>query len=514
MIPNEEGVASEVSLRREIALTKKMIELREGLPFLHGWPWYQWAWDFFQSTNKINLLCAANQVSKSSTQIRKCIHWATAKELWPSLWIRPPVQFWYMYPSQKVVNAEFVTKWSQFLPRGRFKEDRKYGWTAQKDNGNIVAIHFNSGVHVYFKTYSQNAEDLQSSTLDALFLDEELPENLWDELTVRLNATDGYFHMVFTATLGQDFWRTAMEPRADEVERFPTGLKICASLYDSMTYMDGNPSPWTEARIANVKARCKNQSEYLRRVMGRFVLSSGRKYPTFDATKHMREKHPLPANWLIYEGVDIGGSGTNPQVHKSAICFVGVRPDFRAGRVFLGWREDHALTTSGDVFKKHLELKKLLPGRPVRQMYDWGNKDFDTISTRAGEPFEKADKSHERGEDILNTLFKNDMLIIYEDGELVKLGSELATLQDSTKKIHAKDDFIDAMRYACTAVPWDFSFLTGAAPTMEDTPEQPLNNKELELAERRKHFDGGGVSEEDLWDIQAEMEEWNSAYGS
>jgi len=63
------------------------------LPHLYSWPWYPWARAFFESRNKINLLCAANQISKSSTQIRKCIHWATATELWPSLWKTTPRQF-------------------------------------------------------------------------------------------------------------------------------------------------------------------------------------------------------------------------------------------------------------------------------------------------------------------------------------------------------------------------------------------------------------------------------------
>jgi phage terminase large subunit-like protein len=93
-----------------------------------------------------------------------------------------------------------------FLPRGKFKDDPVYGWKEEKKQGDIVAIHFNSGVHIFFKTYSQNAEDLQSGTCDAIFCDEELPEELY-ELIARLNATDGYIHMVFTATLGQDFWR-------------------------------------------------------------------------------------------------------------------------------------------------------------------------------------------------------------------------------------------------------------------------------------------------------------------
>lgn len=498
-------------LQSEIERHKREIELREGLPFLHGWPWYTWAWDFFNSTNKLNFLCAANQVSKSSTQIRKCIEWATNTDKWPLLWRRKPVQFWYFYPSQKVANAEWLTKWSLFLPSGKFKDDPYFGWKEEKNHGDIVAIHFKSGVHLYFKTYSQSAEDLQTGTVDALFCDEEMPEHLWDELIMRLNASDGYFHMVFTATLGQDFWRLVMEPREDETERFPEAAKWCVSLYDSQKYIDGTASPWTPEKIAQVKARCKSHAEFLKRVMGRFVMVGGRKYESFDATRHMKAKHHVPSSWLIYEGVDIGGGGEGS--HKSAICFVAVRPDFRAGRVFLGWRGDEGITTAGDVFQKHLELKKEHKLKPNQQFFDWGSKDFGTIASRAGEPFEPADKSHDTGEDIINTLFKNDMLFIYEDAELAKLAGELSTLLKLTAKNKAKDDFADAFRYAVTKIPWDFTFLTGAKAEFDDTPEKPLNEKEREIAERRKRF-GDGDDGEPGWNVEDELAEANDLYGA
>lgn len=512
----EEPKLDPVALQAEITRKKRELELREGLPFLFGWPWYQWAWDFFHSKNKMNFLCAANQVSKSSTQIRKCIDWATNTNKWPELWIRKPKQFWYMYPSQKVANAEWLTKWSQFMPQGKFKDDPIYGWKEQYEKGNIVAIHFNSGVHVFFKLYSQDPEDLQSGTLDALFCDEEMPEELYSELNARLTASDGYFHMVFTATLGQEFWRQTMEPREDEAELFPEAAKWCVSLYDSQVYIDGSASHWTDAKIAQVKARCKNHGEYLKRVMGRFIVVGGRKYESFDATKHMKPKHPIPPSWLIFEGVDIGGGGTdlNTKTHKSAICFVAVRPDFRAGRVFLGWRGDGVITTSGDVFQKHLEMKKENSLKPIRQFYDWGNKDFGTIATRAGEPFEKAEKGHDIGEDVINTLFKNDALFIYEDPELAKLAGELSTLLKATPKNKAKDDFADAFRYAVTKIPWDFSYLTGAKSEMVvEDPEKPMNDKEREIQERRQRFEEHKENEEQGWNVEQELEEANEFSG-
>jgi hypothetical protein len=490
---------------------ERKLSLAKGLPFLHAWKWYPWARSFYDSTNKINLLCAANQISKSSTQIRKCINWATDKNLWPSLWEREPVQFWYLYPTQKQVNAEFMTKWKLFLPSGEYQDDPYYGYTVEVSHGNIIAIHFKSGVHVYFKTYAQKADALQSGTCDAIFCDEELPVHLYEELMFRISASNGYFNMVFTATLGQDFWRRALEPGSNETEELPQAFKQVVSLYDAMKFEDGTPSHWTFERIKQVEARCSTPNEVLKRVFGKFIVIGGRKYESFDIKRHLKKPHIIPKGWLIYVGADPGSGGQKG--HPAALCYVAVRPDFRAGRVFLGWRGDGIETTAGDVVEKHISL---INGPEKIQItegfYDWSSKDFDTISTRMGYPFTKAEKGHDIGEDVINTLFKNDMLFIYETEELMKLAGELASLRKLQRKEDAKDDFADALRYAITRIPWDWSAINAPLATgTEESLEEKLTSQQIEIRDRRKQM--ATDADQAAAEIENEFKEWNDAYG-
>lgn len=491
--------------------------LKRDLPHLFGFGWYDWALEFFESKNKTNLLCAANQISKSSTQIRKCIEWAANHKLWDELWPgMEPNQFWYMYPSQKQVNAEFLTKWSQFLPRGDYKTGKKlyngvnYGWKPIKSGGDVVGIQFFSGIIVYFKTYTQKDEALQTGTVFSLFLDEECPMEVYDEIMLRISASDGYFHMVFTATIGQEFWRQCLEPTKFEKERLPGAWKAQISMYDCLKYVDGTNSHWTIEKIEQVKQRCKDENEVLRRVYGKFVKSSGRLISQFEVGRHVRSFHPVPKSWHIYSGVDIGSGGAKG--HPSAIAFVAVRPDYRAGRVFLGWRGDGTSTTSGDVVEKYIALKK--EGKVdvvTAQKYDWHNKDFFTIATRMGEPFVMADKSRDKGYDTLNTLFKNDMLIVYETAELSKLVGELISLQEGETKTIAKDDFVDALRYAVTDIPWDFSMLVGAEGMKLPGPEKQLTEEEQIEHDRRQRFEY--TPEKAEIDLEEEISEWNELYG-
>lgn len=492
-----------------LRLLEERAALRRGLPHIYSFKWYDWARSYYESTNKFHLLCAANQISKSSTQIRKLIDWATDRDKWEELWPGlTPNLFWYFYPSGEITNTEFETKWKQFLPTGEFKDSERYGWEVITKKGDIKGIKFNSGILLEFKSYSQKVSNLQAGTVYAIWLDEELPMELYSEVTNRLNSTDGYFHMVFTATLGQDFWRRALEPERHEKEELIGAWKRQISIYECMKYEDGSLSHWTEERIDRIIAKCKSAAEVLRRVYGKFVLDSGRKYGKFDIKKHYKPGGPVPHDWLIYVGVDLGSGGKDG--HPSAIVWIAVDPTMRRARVIAGWRGDNIQTTAQDVLDKYLEMRKELELSPLQIWYDYAAKDFGTISNSAGIPFERAEKSHAIGEEVLNTLFGNDMLIIDSDkgDELHKLAMEFASLKQSTPKTKAKDDFVDGCRYGTAKIPFDWSFITGRKPDQKEKEEQiPTDPMQLEVYERRKSFINGVGKARDS--IEAEINEIN-----
>jgi len=783
---------------RKLELLKRQEQIQKDLPHLYGWPWYQWAWEFFNNTkDDVQLLCAANQISKSSTQIRKCIDWATNKDKWEGLWGREPNMFWYLYPSKDVATAEFEKKWvPEFMPRGEMKTDAVYGWDAQYDKRFIKQINFRSGVSIYFKTYMQDSHTLQSGSVYSIFCftkdhlietkdgllpiqdikagvdvltregayekvvtnysreagvitrylsnglklegtpdhrvwtknsgyvelqhltskdvldvspswqkkkqlslkekstqdtlsrktrgttilqslteeadpiytrlfgkstgvkfqkvvsyitkmrilliikfliwsllqglstqestnsmsgemgrlvsikkkfvnsvkkvlrlallrkqqeiivlkdvekkptlkldhvitalknlalgrtpqdtfvldsvalytkkqkvyninvknvhnyylsgvnlsncDEELPENLYDELQFRTAGTAGFFHMVFTATLGQEMWWRAMEARGTDQEFLKDAWKRTVSMYDCLKYADGNLSPWTLERIKKVEAKCKSKNEIKRRVWGRFVKEEGRTIHQFDPTRHYVEPFEIPKHWPRYAAVDIGSGGETG--HPSAIVFIAVQPDFKKGWIYKAWRGDGIPTTSGDVYAKFKEMQ----GKHEifqKKVYDYAAKDFGTITARLGESFEKANKSHELGEDLLNTLFKNDMFFLFDgDDEIRKLGSEYISLQKATPKNKAKDDLTDTSRYGVVEVPFDFDDIKAGSD--EDDVDQgakmPQTKQAWEdyhLAQRRGIFeDGNSANDPQDWhDLENDFEEWNEQYGN
>lgn len=92
-----------------------------------------------------------------------------------------------------------------------------------------------------------------------------------------------------------------------------------------------------------------------------------------------------------------------------------------------------------------------------------------------------------------------------------KLAGELSSLLKSTNKKVAKDDFADALRYAVTTIPWDWSAITGAASEMDEKPEEVLTATQKEIKERREQMNES--DREEAQRVDEEFNEWNEAYG-
>jgi len=487
---------------------------KELLPHLYGFPHYKWSRKFYESTNPITILCAGNQISKSSTQIRKAINWATDKELWPKLWPSNPTprQFWYLYPSKDVSTAEFETKWiPEFMPREEMKDDPVYGWEAVYVQKNIHHIKFNSGVRIYFKHYSQDVHKLQSGTVHSIFTDEELPIDLFDELSFRVDAVHGYFNMVFTATKGQEFWYNAIERIGQSDETLVSAMKLQVSRWDCLEYEDGFehiPTPWTPEKIRQAEAKCSTQNEIDKRINGRFVMDEGLKYSSFQRNKNVVTPYfdiIQKERWYIYSAVDIGSGGKSG--HPAAIVFIAVRPDFQKAAAFKGWKSPKNIdVTSPDILRQYQQMRGKL--KTICAYYDWAASDFKVHANRLGESFEKAEKGHDIGEDTLNSLFKNGMLDIFEIEELEPLVWELGTLLNDTPKRIAKDDFCDALRYGVSKIPWDWTAI-GEEYAEYVEPKVKLSPDAQEIEDRREHHFG---RQEEVDSIEDELNFYNDLY--
>ena len=449
-------------------------------PHLYAQKFYSWAREFFESRCRLNFLVAANQVGKSSFNIRKLIHWATDTQLRPLLW--PKVYkfhkhtganlFWYLYPSAETATSEFKKKWMPLLvlddPSSPFYCKPTY------DQKKIKELQFVNvkpkPVDVIFKFYGQDRINLQSNTVHAVFLDEEIPvkvgsTNLWDELLARTIGCKGYVNYVFTATIAQEKWRRVME-ETGERELYKTDdpklscYKRRVELYDCLTYEDGDPdTPWDNEAIEEVKAIYRNKpKEIQKRVYGRFVQGEGLVYYGFDEEFVLCEDDSIGGDWRIISGVDIGSGGTRD---PAAIVFLAVSSDKKHAKVIKIWKGDETKETSTvHIFDEYIRLRNELFRKykrgPYIEVYDSASKDFELISRQAGGSFIKAVKDKEAGIETLNSLMQLGMLKIVKKGSEDLVSEFYGLTVDAMKKRAPRvRDLTDALRYAVMSVLWD-----------------------------------------------------------
>lgn len=149
---------------------------------------------------------------------------------------------------------------------------------------------------IYFRSYEQGRENLQSLTADYVYCDEEPPQDVYAELMARLNATGGHFAMAFTPLKGltplvQEYWNH------DDPEKF----LVCMNIYE-VDHIAKDP-----VKLARIKSSFSGLSESEReaRMMGIPAMGSGTVYPVSDDSLRY-EAFKIPKGWKRIAGLDFG----------------------------------------------------------------------------------------------------------------------------------------------------------------------------------------------------------------
>jgi phage terminase large subunit-like protein len=461
-------VSESQRLRRKIAIEKKLQRTKESLPHLYGIDWYPFQKEFLETTKEVQFLCCANQIGKSTVLCAKLVKYATDQGLWGELWQDKPDTFAYLLPNQRLHNENARTKWASVLPQNEFKDDEYWGWDFDKRGRDFRGITFRNGVKILFLSYGQNIHCLQNLTCHVVAFDEEPDWEIVPEVQTRTesikvarpnikNAWGGFKMFAFTATKSQNFFREVLEETGPK-ERWPVSQgnvwKKTVSLFDCQKHVSGKDSVWTTEKIHSIIKSLPTEAEIARRVYGRFQASESLVYPQYTrAGNNIDYVPPLPG-YNYYAGIDYGSGGT---AHPSSIVFVAVNPEYTKAYVTDVWLgDDGQLTTCSDVIEKY---RSMIKGRNVVQaFYDWGAKDLHTFAMRAGLTLSRANKDHKIGEDTLNGLFKHEMLWICDTDYYSNiLCTQLTTFVKKAKSKKVFDDAIDALRYAVSSIPWDFS---------------------------------------------------------
>jgi hypothetical protein len=467
---------------------KRRIEIKNGLPHLFSFKFYTWMRNFWSCEKQFQYIFLPNQVGKSSIMIRRIIHYCTEPKSW-TRFKRQPRMVMYFYPDKKTILREISTKWPEFLPQGIYKDDDKYGYTIKYQGGYPDRIEWKSGVTLFFMTYGtsnikESAQRMQASTPSIVAADEVVPEQLINEIIARVSSP---------ANIGAMFWQactpTRFEPYLQKIQngktKMPDSYVQTNSLFDCVEYEDGSKSPWTVKEIEKKISTYTTQRDVQIRVYGKFSASEGLQFPQFHRDRHFQPRHHVPKDWDLYAGIDYGSGGATG--HPSSVAIIAVNSEYSKARVMSLSRMDKDRfpngTTEDDVLNEYLLMCQDL-GRPfaTAAYYDWACGAMAVSAAQRGISLINANKKREDGKNIINSLFKNDMMLIYQDAkppeiegadtEAEKLCDELEALMEGADKKSAKDDLIDALRYAVSSLTWNFVNVVVKDPN-DNTPTKP-----------------------------------------
>lgn len=480
---------------------KRINKLKEELPHLYSFQFYEWQERFWNSTDTFQFTFKANQIGGSSVYIRKLIHYATEPKLW-GLFARTPTMALFLQPDKNTLTREWENKWSEFLPKGEMKDHPQYGWKEEwEGNKYIQSVTFNTGFTIYFKTYGSggdHVQTLQSSSPAILCCDEELPEELWPELQMRLASPvnkGSMFWMNATPTRGQKLWQDVQAG----IVKLPNSLVQTISMYDCLKYANGDKSLWSLEHIKRIEQALPTEREIQVRVYGLFRAIEGLAITQFNSARHVKPFHIIKG-WNYYAGIDYGVGGAHG--HPTSIVIIAVNETYTSVRVLKCKRYDKTPTTPDDAIAKYYELLGELGLDECSVYFDHSCGSIAIISERQGLGFHKANKDRAYGFGLINSLFKNDMMIILDDdsGEPAKLISELESLRVDFNKKRAGDDLVDGLRYALASIPFNFENIKTPAIEEQKTTQKQVGRHVQDI-------------DYDFDEVGDEIDEWNSSYG-
>ena len=217
--------------------------------------------EFINSDKKINALIAANRCGKTECGAIKAINIC--------LNAKKGDEFWILTESFDLQKSGVQKKLMMYLK----DEDIVY---AEKIRPNVLrSLELKNGCTIEFKTFEQGFAKLQSAKLIGAWIDEEPPENVYEEVYLRTVDMRGQIILTFTPRRGRTW-------SYDKIFAHPSDNKTIFNWG-----MEDNPFiPRDEIEFLKKTWSAKKVRMCL---FGEYVSSDGAVFDTFDRQIHVRE---------------------------------------------------------------------------------------------------------------------------------------------------------------------------------------------------------------------------------
>lgn len=310
-IPNVTNSLHEADLHQLVRWAAEREKLARADPLNYGYPPHIGQRALHEARADEVLLVAANRWGKSVGGTREVLWRATGTH--PYKKVRPHEVIWCGF-----VDFAFylkVTKrlFDEWVPKKyliQFHESEKWAQLKRKDGGTCT---------VYFLSYESGRASWQGGGVDYIWLDEEVPYEIYQEATARLIDRHGQMLLTQTPVTGLNWaYDEIYLPTLAGVRQNSLVVQGALATYDkSEPYGVGEPlvPHLTRRQIVRLAMTCKDDDERAIRVFGQFRGRSGGVFRSFDPSIHVVPGFTIPKYFEVWGGVDPGYHGF------AALCF-------------------------------------------------------------------------------------------------------------------------------------------------------------------------------------------------
>lgn len=276
-------------------------------PLNNSYPLHSQQRQFVARTGRRAIVLAANQIGKTEGEMRDVLHCARGehpyRKLPPqsTLWIGCPD-----YPTYVRVQRPAFDKWcpAEWII-GEFHETDKYVDIKRADGGVCK---------IFFLSYDMPRSKWQGAAVDGIWLDEEPPEDIFNECQARLVTTRGWFILTFTPVEGIGWWYDRIWIPAllgqNGWQPFTAGM----AEYDPDNAAECNVGRvlvphLTREWVIDFAKQYPDPDERAIRVFGHVRSRSGLVYKMYAPDIHHVAAFTVPRHWPLWGGLDPGFHG-------------------------------------------------------------------------------------------------------------------------------------------------------------------------------------------------------------
>lgn len=266
------------------------------------------------------LLISANRWGKSWALMREALWRATHTH--PYRRLRPHNVIWLGFPDFPFylkVTKRIFDAWCPKKYLLQFHESEKWAKFRRSDGGECT---------IFFLSYDSGREKWQGGAVDFVGLDEEHPEDIYNEATARLIDTRGHMLQTLTPVSGMGWIYDRVYLPALRKEKPIQLVQGALAEYD-----DSKPLGVGEILVPHLDYdqvmrfanEIPDEDERAIRIFGQFRARSGLVYKQYRQDIHRVPAFEIPRHWYVWGAVD-------PGYHGFAVTVYAQSP---AGRVYV-----------------------------------------------------------------------------------------------------------------------------------------------------------------------------------